>query len=315
MTDALGDHTRGAIIRSIRRLEQSREFQDYADIVARVFGAPIALLTAVDDERLHFIAACGLSGGTRREDSFCAHTIVDQRTLIVEDATQDARFKDSALVLGPPHIRFYAGAPITIVGVAVGSLCIIDRTPRAFSDRDRALLESLARIVQTLIEMRFQRDQSAVPDFEFRAVAHDLKAPLASLEQAGEAIAEEAFGPIGNPKYAEYGRAIADGAKNAQNFIVKTLTELFGDRQSQHADRALSVDVAATVVSVISVMKPQADAIGAALNLSVSASAPYAMMAEASLRRVMNNILSNAIKARGHQIDVTIRSYPAKTCN
>jgi len=74
----------------------------------------------------------------------------------VEDALQDVRFADNPLVNpGPPGIRFYAGAPLTLsTGHRVGTLCLIDTQRRRFSPEERGLLEAMARTVVDLFEMR-----------------------------------------------------------------------------------------------------------------------------------------------------------------
>jgi diguanylate cyclase (GGDEF)-like protein/PAS domain S-box-containing protein len=68
--------------------------------------------------------------------------------LVVPDASLDPRFSSSPLVTGEPHIRFYAGQPLYSNGQAVGTLCLIDRQPRAFSDEQRAVLRDLAGLVE-----------------------------------------------------------------------------------------------------------------------------------------------------------------------
>ena len=51
----------------------------------------------------------------------------------------------ASLVKGPPHIRFYAGAPLTTDdGHRIGALCVIDRAPRSLSPEHRRLLVDLA---------------------------------------------------------------------------------------------------------------------------------------------------------------------------
>ena len=115
---------------------------------AALFSTPIALITLVGQDWQWFKARCGIDvDGTAREISFCTHAIRSDTLMIVEDAAEDARFRDNPLVRGAPGIRFYAGAPLTLrPGIRVGTLCVIDTQPRAFSPDDRRQLEDLAII-------------------------------------------------------------------------------------------------------------------------------------------------------------------------
>ncbi|HEX5539932.1 MAG TPA: PAS domain S-box protein, partial [Methylophilaceae bacterium] len=63
-------------------------------------------------------------------------------------------------MLGEPHIRFYAGIPlINPEGIALGSFCLIDSKPRALSEAQIDLLQSLADHVMSLFELRLQRNK------------------------------------------------------------------------------------------------------------------------------------------------------------
>lgn len=54
---------------------------------------------------------------------------------------------------GPPHIRFYAGAPlVTAEGYRLGSLCVIDPHPRTFDVESCNLLCNFAEMVVREIE-------------------------------------------------------------------------------------------------------------------------------------------------------------------
>ncbi len=118
------------------------------------FQVAAVLVSLVDADRQWFKSACGLDAQeTPREVSFCAHAILGSGALVVADATQDARFCDNPLVVGPPYIQFYAGAPlITRSGHAVGTLCLIDPRPRNLEPEELAHLESLARAVSIELE-------------------------------------------------------------------------------------------------------------------------------------------------------------------
>ena len=106
---------------------------------------PIAVITLVDAERQWFKAKVGTEVcETGRDVSFCAHAILHDDIMVVPDAAADARFVDNPLVTGEPHIRFYAGAPLTLAsGLRLGTLCLIDRAPRTLDALDLGILGTL----------------------------------------------------------------------------------------------------------------------------------------------------------------------------
>ena len=139
--------------------DPSQDFDELVQLASHICETPIALITLVDESRQWFKARVGLAAPeTPRQQAFCAHAILDDETLIVPDAMDDRRFSDNPLVLGDPNIRFYAGSPLrTPDGHGLGTLCVIDTTPRV----DRPLrpeqvqaLEALSRQVVRMLEYR-----------------------------------------------------------------------------------------------------------------------------------------------------------------
>ena len=143
--------SRVATLRSLGILDTPREdrFDRYTRITARVCDMPIALISLVDQSRQWFKSAEGFDGDeTPRNISFCAHAILGDSVFEVRNARHDPRFRDNPLVLGPPHIRFYAGAPLEAPdGHKLGTLCVIDRVPRQLSDDEKTMLKNLADMV------------------------------------------------------------------------------------------------------------------------------------------------------------------------
>ena len=125
-------------------------FDRIARLACRALSVPIALVSLVDRDRQWFKSRQGLEAcETSRHVSFCGHAILQEGPLVVPDALRDARFHDNPLVAGNPHIRFYAGQPIHGPDRSrVGTLCVIDREPREFSDEDVAVLVDLAGMIE-----------------------------------------------------------------------------------------------------------------------------------------------------------------------
>jgi PAS domain S-box-containing protein len=131
-------------------------FDDIVKVAAQICGVPMALISFVDDRRQWFKAAIGLNvAETPRSVAFCAHAIQDERTFIVTNAADDPRFSGNPLVTGDPNLRFYAGAQLqTHDGFPLGTLCVLDRTPRELTPEQLRTLELLARQVVTQLELR-----------------------------------------------------------------------------------------------------------------------------------------------------------------
>jgi len=137
-------------------------FDRISAFAAKEFNVPIALVSLVDQDRQWFKSSFGMDDvqETPRDISFCGHAVAMAKTLIVLDALADPRFADNPMVVGPPYVRFYAGALLRLpYGQVVGTLCIMDRRPREFDRLDEAILNGLRDLV---VEELFRREEAVL---------------------------------------------------------------------------------------------------------------------------------------------------------
>lgn len=134
--------------------EYEERFDRITRLAQRLFGTEVAAVSMVSDDRQWMKSHQGpVEQELAREDSFCAHTLHSpDETMIVSDALDDERFSENPLVVGDPHIRFYAGHPITAPGgEQIGAICVIDSQPRKSEDVDTESLRDLAAMVESEI--------------------------------------------------------------------------------------------------------------------------------------------------------------------
>ncbi len=133
-----------------------KAYDDITEVASKVFECPIALVVLLDEKRQWYKSRVGIDAEENPLDhAFCTHTILEPDMLVVSDATKDSRFADNPFVREGLGIRFYAGVPLVSPdGVALGSLCVIDRKPHAVTDTQAAVLRSLGQQVVELFEQR-----------------------------------------------------------------------------------------------------------------------------------------------------------------
>jgi GAF domain-containing protein len=136
--------------------DPEQAFDDLTLLASFVCKTPIALISLVDEDRQWFKARVGIKASeTSRDIAFCSTAILQTDVFVVPDALEDERFRDNPLVVSDPNIRFYAGAPlINEDGYALGTLCVVDRSPRDLAPDQRDALKALSRLVLGQLEFR-----------------------------------------------------------------------------------------------------------------------------------------------------------------
>jgi diguanylate cyclase (GGDEF)-like protein len=129
--------------------EAEERFDRFTRLARRIFDVPVALISLVDGDRQWFKSRQGLDvAETPRDVSFCGHAILGSGIFVVENAAEDARFRDNPLVTGEPRIQFYAGFPLTgPKGHTVGTLCLLDQKPRVLAEEDLEALRDIGAMV------------------------------------------------------------------------------------------------------------------------------------------------------------------------
>ncbi len=200
-------------------------FDRITRMAARLFGVPIALVGLVDAERQWFKSRVGLpEQELPRQATFCAHAILQDAILVIEDALADARFAGNPFVASG-RVRFYAGVAVAAPdGSKVGTLCLIDSAPRSFDEEERTLLGDLAAIVAHELAadalrraLQQQRDSEAW----LRALLDNLPEGVLVLDETAAVLSANAAAGV---LFGASAQALA--GRGAQSFAVEDITAL-----------------------------------------------------------------------------------------
>ena len=148
--------------------EPEPRFDAITASLREAFDVPIALISLVDGQRQFWKSAsdpqalCG-ARESPRSTSICGHVVSANEVMVVPDTLLDARFANNPFVR-ERGIRFYAGAPLRAAnGLAIGTVCVLGKTPRQVSRSERHLLQVTARQVMQEIAEVGRSGRSAEP--------------------------------------------------------------------------------------------------------------------------------------------------------
>ncbi len=206
-------------------------FDRITRLAARLFQVPMAFVSLVDADRLWFKSRVGFPHNEAPSaQSFCAHAIRQDEMLVVCDALAHEQLAASPYVRDFPHVRFYAGQPLAVDGVYIGTLCLVDSVPREFGEDERCLLRDLANVVANeaaagslrQAQLRVERSEASL-----RALLEHLPDSVLLLDELGAVVscnpaAQQLFGLdaaqlLGRPAAALLGLAsgLPDGVVHA----------------------------------------------------------------------------------------------------
>ena len=135
------------------------EFDEISRLATAVCRTPTAMVMLLDQRRQWFRASGNLRVGEGAvSPSFCEETLQHGVPLVIEDTASHHRFRLDPQVVGDPHIRFFAGAPlIDRNGRPIGVLCVIDMVPRVLTSEQEEALELLVSQLMARVDARNQR--------------------------------------------------------------------------------------------------------------------------------------------------------------
>jgi signal transduction histidine kinase len=291
--------------------EAEAVYDDFVELASYICQTPIALISLVDPTRQWFKATVGCSASeTSRDVAFCAHAIHQSDVFVVPDTLTDPRFVDNPLVTGDPHIRFYAGAPlITPAGLAIGTLCAIDREPRILSPEQITALQTLARQVVSQLELRrLTKELQQVLESKnklFHILSHDLRSPFNGILAFSQALADEAE-TLSREEIQDFSQTVLNSAEQFMHLIDNLLQcTRFELGSLEYQPNTVTID--SVVGNVLTLLK--GNAAQKKVNLVCETNPATEVFADSTmLHSIFQNLIGNAIKFTPSNGRVTVRA-------
>jgi signal transduction histidine kinase len=305
------------------------EFDRLTQLAASLTGAPVALVSLVDECRQFFKSSVGLPEPwrTRRETplthSFCALVVQDHTPLVIEDARTDPRVAGN-LAIPDLGVIAYLGIPLTSAsGSPLGSFCVIDHKPRKWTPLEIERMTQLASAVTSELRLRGILAQQATENLRLsiaRADAeetlrvrgeflsrfsHELRTPLSAVIGYSDILKAELL-EAGNSEWAEYSEHVSVAGQHLLDLVNDILDFARIDAGLLEISPS-SIDLAALLHEVKLTVNASIIGNGNRLIVHVAEALPPLTADAVRLKQILINLLGNAAKfTRSGTISLTV---------
>ena len=320
------------------------EIQGLCEVASKVAQTPIALVSVVDERQQKFLASVGMGDlrSTDREIAFCAHAIMDSGQLEVPDTQVDPRFSDNPFVVGDPGIRSYLGTVLEPESeIRVGTICVIDTEPHAYSCEVKACLSQIGQAITALLvshrdkldliqhAKEIERQNARMVDLtsslrssvdkltaaenvknEFLSViSHELRTPLTSVKGSLELM--KRINVVADREKLQRLVSIAQSNSERLLSLVEDILQLQRGKLGSLEICFTPVDLSELIETASEAYRNYTPDRNITLNIYGTGRPCMVNGDKAQLDRVLSNILSNAFKFSKHDgnVEISLRCF------
>ena len=182
-----------AALRDTNLLDAARDerFDRVTRLAASLLNVPVAFIALVDEHRDFYPAAFGFAEplASCRElngETLCHFAIQSTVPLVISDTSQDPRYR-AVPAVSLFGVAAYMGVPLIREGQAIGSLCVSDGVPRAWTAADVQNLSDLAGITMDLIDLHAAPREHAATRLALRKANDQVFLAKSTAETAARA--------------------------------------------------------------------------------------------------------------------------------
>lgn len=292
------------ILKSYEILDTDPE-SDYDNITflaSRICNTPISTITLIDEDRQWFKSKVGFSHNqSSRDTSFCALAIQkSSKTVVIPNVKEDKEFNVISLLNGFEDGGFYASVALRDPnGYNLGTLCVIDHTPKVITQDQLRSLEILADQVCKLLELRKKNlgllEKNELLNLKYselehfaNVVSHDIKSPLNNIISLVSLLEEHAAGKF-NEEGREFLDCIATSSYQLRDYVEGLLDYYRSDTVNvMHKEYIVLSEV---LDKIICVLDPKRE-----YHFIVPKEKIIIKSVKPAIEHILLNLISNAIK-------------------
>lgn len=244
-------------------------------------------------------------------ESLAGYTLIVDQCILVEDLSGETRFKTS-------FMREHGAKSAMSVVVKghdspYGVIAVYSKEKRVFNDNEINFLKAVANVLGSSIarkrvEETEQRTLLLEQREDFTAtLTHDLKGPLLGVNRIVELIADGKLGDVNDQQRSLLLQIVHTNKRSLS--LIQDMLDVFRYEKDIHSLCLVQTDVREIIKSSVTDLSPLANNRGIQIKLDMSSDFKMAEVDQTSIRRVLQNLLDNAIKFSDSGKEVTVKAW------